>query len=243
MAAPAPWLGAALNRAVAAQMGEDSVAVCGNPLGSASLIVNGDTIFIGDGQVFSTTNGVDIWHFGNVYNITDQNGNSVKATDNVLYLNVEIGLGQWPANVTGLIANANGNVNQIASSNNIVLTAPFWFPRFYSKYGDSWRLFDEDPLGVCGEQGDSSNPTAPFYADNLPQELYQQARGVCTNAGVQGNALLDDCTLDVGVIGDDSAANVFVNARQPVAVGLITNPNSCVLGVCRTPSGADKQSQ
>ncbi len=243
VAAPAPWLGAALNRAVATQMGEDSVAVCGNPLGSASLIVNGDTIFIEDGQVFSTTNGVDIWHLGNVYNITDQNGNSVKATDNVLYLNVEIGLGQWPANVTGLIANANGNVNQIASSNNIVLTAPFWFPRFYSKYGDSWRLFDEDPLGVCGEQGDSSNPTAPFYADNLPQELYQQARGVCTNAGVQGNALLDDCTLDVGVIGDDSAANVFVNARQPVAVGLITNPNSCVLGVCRTPSGADKQSQ
>jgi len=229
------WPNAALNRAVATQMGADAVAVCGNPFGSALLIVNGDNVYLEDGHVFSTANGLDIWRMGNVYNITDQNGNSVNATDNVLYLNVAIGLGQWPAGVTGLIANANGNVHQLGIQGGGVLTAPFFFGRFYSRYGDSWRLWDQSLLSVCGEQLEPSNPVAPFYAKDLPQELYQYARGVCTNAGVQGNELLDDCTLDVAVIGDDSAANVFVNARQPVAEGYITNPKPCVRDVCPIP--------
>jgi hypothetical protein len=38
-------------------------------------------------------------------------------------------------------------------------------------------------------------------------------------AGVKAGPLLDACTLDVAVIGDDKAAQVFVNAREPVAVG------------------------
>ncbi len=232
------WPNAALNRAVGTQMGEDRVAVCGNPLGSASLIVNGEFIYLEDGSYFSTPGGVDIWRLGNAYNITDQNGNSVKATDNVLYLDVNIGLGQWPADVTGLIANANGNVNQIGIQGGGVLTAPFYFGGFYSRYGDSWRLYERSLLSVCGEQPEPGNPTAPFYAKDLPQELYQHARGVCTNAGVQGNALLDDY-LDVGVIGEDSAANAFVNARQPVAVGYITNPKKCTRGCPGTVGAAN----
>ena len=43
---------------------------------------------------------------------------------------------------------------------------------------------------------------------------------------MKGDALLDACTLDVAVIGNDAAANVFVNARQPVAVGTIVGGGS-----------------
>ena len=112
-----------------------------------------------------------------------------------------------------------------------MLTAPFYFGQFYGGYGDSWWVSsDESLLSVCGEGGELGNPQMPFYATDLPPDLYERARAVCTAAGVQGDALLDACTLDVAVIGDDSAADVFVDARQPVAVGYIINPKKCTVG-------------
>ncbi len=237
------WPNAAVNKAIATQMGQDAVAVCLNPDQVPELFVNGRLIELEDGHVFSTSDGVDIWRFGPVYNVTDQNGNSLKAETHPGWINASVGFGQWPADVTGLVANANGNVNQIATRYGDVLTAPFWFRHFYRDYADSWWLnFDQSLLWVCGAI-DNGNPQAPFYAKDLPRELYQHARGVCTNAGVQGNALLDDCTLDVAVIGDDSAADFFVNARQPVAEGYISNPKACVGKTCATPTGEGKQSE
>jgi len=226
------WPNAAVNHDIAAQMGRDTVAVCGpTQFGGSELLVNGRFIELGDGQVYSTPNGVDIWRFGNTYNATDQSGNSVNAVVNTYsptsWINLTIGLGHWPANLTGLVANANQDVNQIASSGGVVLTAPFAFGEFYHLYGQSWRLgFDgEDLLSVCGDRTEFGDPLLPFYARQLPPQLYQQSRAVCTTAGVTGDILLDACTLDVAVIGNDAAAQVYVNARQPVAVGTIIGPN------------------
>lgn len=225
------WPNAAVNHAIATQMGRDTVAVCQADIG-ANLFVNDRLIELGDGQVYSTPNGVDIWRVGNAYNATDQSGNSVNAVVNAnasnFWINATLGLGHWPANLTGLVANANGNVNQIASSGGFVLTTPFPFGEFYDVYGESWRVGFEggDLLSVCGEQTEIGDPRIPFYAIQLPPQLYKHARAVCTAAGVTGVALLDACTLDVTVIGSDAAAQVYVNARQPVAVGYIyIDPN------------------
>jgi hypothetical protein len=235
------WPNAAVNHAVATQMGRDVVAVCLNSFrGGSDLFVNYQFIDLGDGQVYSTPDGVDIWRFGNAYNITDQNGNSVKAVTNPTWMDVSIGLGRWPASLTGLIANANGNVNQIGARAGTVLTAPFSFGQFYPVYGDSWRApFDRSLLWVCGEQTAPGNPQTPFYATDLPLELYNSARSVCTAAGVRGNPLLDSCTLDVAVIGDDAAADFFITARQPVAVGYIVSPKKCSHGCPGTSGSAD----
>jgi hypothetical protein len=226
------WPNAAVNHDIAAQMGRDTVAVCGpTQFGGSELFVNGRFIELGDGQVYSTPNGVDIWRVGDTYNATDQSGNSVNAVVNTYsptsWINLTVGLGHWPANLTGLAANANQDVYQIASSGGGVLTAPFAFGEFYHVYGQSWRLgFDgEDLLSVCGDRTEFGDPLLPFYARQLPPQLYEQSRAVCTTAGVIGDALLDACTLDVGVIGNDAAAQVYVNARQPVAVGTIIGPN------------------
>ena len=228
------WPNAAVNHDIAAQMGLDTVAVCGpTQFGGSELFVNGRFIELGDGQVYSTPNGVDIWRVGDAYNATDQSGNSVNAVVNTYsptsWINLTIGLGHWPANLTGLAANANQDVNQIAAKEGFVLTAPFAFGEFYHVYGQSWRSgFDgEDLLSVCGEQTEIGNPLIPFYGRQLPPRLYEQSRAVCTTAGVIGDALLDACTLDIGVIGNDAAAQVYVNARQPVAVGnIVISPTS-----------------
>ena len=77
---------------------------------------------------------------------------------------------------------------------------------------------------------ESGNPQKPFYARDLPPELYNHARAVCTTAGVKEGALLDACTLDVAVLGDDKAAQVFLSLPQPVAVGNIVGGNAGDLG-------------
>jgi len=70
---------------------------------------------IADGSVFSTPEGVDIWHVGNVYTIFSPYGDSVRATVFNNHIDVSVGLGRWPAKVAGLLANANDNVNALAA--------------------------------------------------------------------------------------------------------------------------------
>ena len=95
-------------------------------------------------------------------------------------------------------------------------------PDLYGLYGESWRVqAGESLLAVCGERTESANPTAPFYAGDLPAALRQRGQAACTAAGVKPGPLLENCILDVAVIGGDAAATVFAGARDPVAVGSI----------------------
>jgi len=213
------WPDASVNSAVATRMGNDKVALCL----PGRLNVNGANNDLGDGHTFSTPDGVQILRKGNIYYITDNHGNSVRAVNNGSYIDVYVGLGHWPANVTGLLANANGNVNQIAARDGTVLTNAFSFEDLYNRYGESWRVGrGESLLSACGDgKVESGNPRRPFYAKDLEPAVYQRTRAVCTAAGVKEGPLLDACTLDVAVIGNDAAAKVFVGARDPFAVGNI----------------------
>jgi hypothetical protein len=165
---------------------------------------------------------------GNVYDIVAADGNSVRATLNSYggtnWLDVSVGLGQWPSAVKGLIANVNGNVNQIATRDNAVLTNPFNFDELYHRFADSWRVSGEaSMLSACnaGSVVEVGAPARAFYARDLERGVRERARGVCAAAGVKPEALLDACTLDVAVIGRDEAAKVFVDAPEPAAVGTV----------------------
>ncbi len=204
-------------------MGKSRVAVCL----PSQLNVDGQNAQLDDGKSLSTPDGVDIWRRGNSYIIMDQNGNSVRAVLNSSYVDVYVGFGRWPTTVTGLLANAEGNVNKIAARDGTVLTNPFNFQDLYQNYGESWRVAQGDSLlSVCGDRGvQRGNPGRPFFAKDLPLDVYNRTRAVCVAAGVKGEALLDACTLDVAVIGNDDAAKVFVSLPQPVAVGnIVTTP-------------------
>jgi hypothetical protein len=218
------WPNATVNHAVATRMGKTQVAVC---LAPARLNVDGENIELDNGQSYSTPDGVDIWRTGNAYTITDSGGNSVHAVVNPTWIDVTVGLGRWPANVTGLLANADGNVNKIAARDGTVLTNPFSFDDLYHRFGDSWRVPSDDPLlSACGQRSvESGTPRTTFYAKDLDRTVSERTRAVCTAAGVKGGPLLDACTLDVAVIGNDAAALVFVNTPAPVAVGSISNPS------------------
>jgi hypothetical protein len=214
------WPDATVNHAVATRMGKSRVAIC---LAPARLNVDGDTTELGDGKSLSLPDGVNVSRTGNVYLITSPSGNSVRAEVNATWINVSVGLGRLPPKLGGLLANANANINQIETRDGTALTNPFRFENLYHSFADSWRVpANESLLSACGDREiERGIPKRPFHASDLDPRLRERTRAVCVAAGVKVESLLDACTLDVAVIGNDDAAKVFVTAPVPLAVGNI----------------------
>lgn len=226
------WPNASVNRAIAARFGNTRVAICSAPSGTdqrARLFVDSKATDVADGTTLLFAGGGGIRRRGNVYYLVGEDGDSVSATLNSYggtnWIDVKVGLGRWPSEVKGLIANPKGNVNQLATRDDVVLTNPFKFDEFYHHYADSWRVGARTSLlSVCNGDAavESRIPTQTFYARDLEPRVRERAVAVCNAAGVRPGPMLDACTLDVAVIGQDAAAQVFVGAKNPVAVGTIT---------------------
>jgi len=216
------WPNATVNKAVATRMGNTRVVFCTAP---GRVNVDGSGADIADGQVMSLPTGVDIRRTANAYVVIDQRGNSLRAELQDTHINATVGLGKWPTDVRGVLANARtsrNTVNKIQARTGAILTAPFPYNRLYHEYADSWRVAQgESLLSPCGENVETGIPRAPFYARNLDRDHHERGRTVCTAAGVKPGPLFEACILDVAVIGKDEAAQVFVGARAPKAVGRV----------------------
>jgi hypothetical protein len=222
------WPNASVNSAVAMQMGKHKLALCMAAKGetTARLVIDGKATSLGDGKSLDLAGGVGVLRRGNMYVFTDQEGNSVRAIANTNtgiannWIDVDVGLGRWPAKVSGLLANPNGNANALEARDGTVLTMPVSFEELYGRFGNSWRVpASQSLLSVCGDKKiERSIPTKTFYANNLNRDKYAVARTICTEAGVKDEALLDACTLDVTVLGNKKAARVFLNKPVPVVV-------------------------
>ncbi|QUP53622.1 hypothetical protein GO998_07515 [Ralstonia syzygii] len=211
------WPNATVNKAVATRMGKTHVAVC---LTDTPLSVDGTPTALDDGKSLVLPSGVHLSRSANVYSIQDKSGNAVRAELNGSYINVTVGLGRWPEEAHGLLLNAHGNINAIEARDGKVLTAPFPFADLYHHYANSWAVpRGQSLLDTCGEQRiETGLPEKPFFAKDLPPNQYKTARHVCEQAGVRVKSLLDACTLDVAVIGSESAAKVYVGTPAPATV-------------------------
>jgi hypothetical protein len=213
--APLGWPGASVNSAVATQMGADTVAVCS----AKGLVVNGSATSLDSGDAITLPSGDKIVRNGTQYVVTDPQGDSMAATINTGYVDVHVGLGSYPQPVVGLLANAPGTTDRLKTSTGLVLTIPVDLPTLYNVYGNSWRVPDSQSLvAVCGDKTEAANPTAPFWENQLPQDIHDKALAVCQNDAVKNATLLEACTLDVAVLGED-AAREFIGETAPVTVG------------------------
>jgi hypothetical protein len=239
--APEGWSGASVNSAVATRMGSDTVAVCA---ADSDLLVDGAVTALASGKTLDLASGDAIARTGNQYVVTDPQGDSVTAGLNSAsgapYLDVNVGLGTYPEPVSGLLANAPGTNNELETSSGTVINIPVDLTTLYDVYGDSWRVPAAQSLvAVCGSQTQSADPTTPFWADELPVTLENQAQALCTKDGVQNPTLLEACTLDVAVLGNGAAAE-YVGEAAPVDVGFSedTDPPGSTPSPTSTPSGS-----
>jgi hypothetical protein len=221
------WPNATVNKAIAARLGKTQVAICGGA--EPRVFVDGKLMPVEDGKILDLGGGAAMRRQGNLYDLVGPEGNSVHAETNsyngTYWINVNVGLGKWPTEAKGLIANVKGNVNQIAARDGFVLTNPFNFDELYHRFADSWRVAAAaSMLSACNAERaiEVGTPKQAFYAKDLEEAVREKARGVCATAGVKPGPLLDACILDVAVIGQDAAAKVFVDFPPPVAVGTLT---------------------
>jgi hypothetical protein len=204
------WPNAAVNQAIAAQVGSSDVAVCATT--SSPLYVNGQATALSPGSQLSLPGGasVSLDPTGTTYLIEDASGDSVSAavstTTSPKYINATVGLGTWPESVQGLLANASGSTNPTAieTSTGTVLTAPYNFSEFYGVYGKSWQVGatgQQDLLTPCGPAPIASDPNDIFDGGDLPPAIDQQAQTDCEDDGVTAATLLAACTIDEAVLG------------------------------------------
>ena len=212
------WPSASVNSAVAARMGKTQVAVCLNPL---ALFVDGK-FRVPQDKALVLADGTQITQHGDTYLIRGSSGDWLRASVNPGYIDVKIGLGQWPIDAQGLLANVKGDPNFIATREGRILKNPFSFEELYYPYADSWRVNPKDSmLNVCGREVKSGVPDKPFFAKDLAPEVAERTLAICANAGVKLGPLLDACMIDVAVIGRAMAAEIYAKTPAPIAVGEI----------------------
>jgi len=210
------WPNASINQALATQMGSTRVAIC---LAETPVVVDGKPTAVSDGGVLSLPSGVDVVRIGNVYLVSDQSGNSLRAVLNGGWIDASVGLGRWPTDVAGLLANPPGSLIDLVASDGTVFKTPISFEDLYQRYGESWRVAPADSLlSDCGPATEAGNPSRPFFAKDLDAPTRDRAQAICIKAGVKEGPLLDACTIDVAVLGE-AAANAYVGATPPAAVG------------------------
>lgn len=213
------WPNASVNSAVAARFGKTQVAVCLKP---KAIFVDNKQVPLRNGRSFVLADGTQVTLNGNAYLIRGASGDWVRATVNANHINVKVGLGRWPIEAQGLLANVKGDPNLIATRDGKTLKTPFAFEELYHAYADSWRVAPADSmLNVCGERVVAGIPTKPFLSRDLPPDLAKRLNAVCTKAGVKKGPLLEACIIDVAMIGNAGAAVVHADAVAPTVVGEI----------------------
>ena len=216
------WIkNAALNKAVAVQMGKTKVALYIWPV---RLVVDGKTTALAEGKTITLSSGVDIALRSGVYIIASPTGGVVFVTANNnninTWLDIRVGLGHTPApDARGLLGNPGGNATELKTADGSILRTVS-FPDLYQRYAESWRLQPNQSMLEADPKVTAGVPDKPFYASDLDAQSAEHARAICTAAGVTNPALLDDCILDTAVLGgnEDTAARVYTRVIVPRVV-------------------------
>jgi hypothetical protein len=212
---PPQYPNTAVNKAVAVRMGKTRVALYIEP---TRLVINGTAKTLADGSTIAESTGVQIVRHGSVYIVTNDSGDSMSATLNPQWIDVNVGLGHALTEIRGLLGNPKGTEQVLATSAGVVLNEPVTFTDLYHTYADSWRVHPKDSMFTEPATIKAGIPAKPFYASEIDPQLAGPALEVCKAAGITNRDLLESCTLDTVVLNNKIAVKAFVFARRPIRV-------------------------
>ncbi|MFL5931617.1 MAG: Ig-like domain-containing protein [Gaiellaceae bacterium] len=151
---------------------------------------------------------------------------------------VELGLSApHLTHMVGLLGNADAvKENDVVTRDGVQLPWPAPpFNQLYPHYADTWRisqaesLFDYGPGETTETFTDRTYPDAPVNAGTLPPNVAAAARTQCGLFGVIVEAMLDACTVDVGLTSDPEFASSSA-AAQEAAHGIPDNTGVTAIG-------------
>jgi hypothetical protein len=207
-----PWAQPAVsvNTAVGIKMGNTSVAVC-----LTGLDVNGVRTQLDDGKALSFLGGVTVARRGNSYIVSRPSGDVVQADILGSYMNISVTLGVTnQGTVRGLLGGNEGAlVMRDGTALGNTITWETWL-----RYVNSWRVPPNVSLLCHDGLVPPGMPAKPISVEDLTPPEREHAQMICSRAGVKQGPLLNDCILDVSLLGVDSAADVFVFAPPATKV-------------------------
>ncbi|TCO60664.1 hypothetical protein [Actinocrispum wychmicini] len=208
------WPNTSVNQAVGTRMRDTRVVVCAGSV----LVVDGKPFQLPDGRSVTLPSGVGISLVGGDYYVTDSSYHTVRITPHSGYMDVLVGIDDWPEDVRGLIGSHNDDPALIEARDGTVFPLPMSFDDLYNRFGNSWRVKSSDSLLTpCGRVAEQGNPKVPFFSADLPTEIRARAKETC----VQNRVLdewLDGCMIDVAMLGP-KAATTFVGTAPAVLDG------------------------
>jgi hypothetical protein len=203
----------AVNTGAAVKMGADRFVAT-----IKATEVNGSPRAIADGHLIELAGGITVVRRGTMYTVSRPSGDIVHINVFSDHVDVTVQLGATnDSTVRGLLvggadekrpfigrdkAPIRGAVTRVALDN----------------FVESWRVEPKESL--FGDEG-RPKPTAAvkvLTTDGLDKAKAEEARNICTGRGVKEPTALDDCILDVAVMGKPELANAFVFAAKPKLV-------------------------
>ena len=202
-----------VNSAVATQMDGTRVAIC-----VSGLFVDGQKTQINDGASIKMPSGVTISRRGSAYTVIRASGDILHSEIRGNYIDLSVVLGATnPYKVRGLLGGVqNADSFDLAFRDGTPLRQPFTYDDF-RRFADSWRLTAADSI-LCEGAVEAGMPASPIYSSDLPGAELERVQSICRRAGVKPGPLLDDCMLDVSLLGTSSAADTFVFTPEPARV-------------------------
>lgn len=209
----------ATNTAVAARIGPHRVAAYALP--TARVLIDGQpapaSVSFAEGGSATTGNGV--------VKINWPSGDHLDVTFRGDHIDLAPALTDAQhGRARGLFGNLDGDgTNDLALRTGAVLKQPLSFAAMYTDFANSWRITQAESLfDYAPGESTAGFTNLAFPAQRVTTAMLtsaQRAAGdaACRAAGVTDPALLDSCTLDVGLTGDSTFAASAAAAPPPLS--------------------------
>ncbi len=200
----------AYNTGAAVRMGPERFAVT-----LKSVEINGAPKVIREGETIHLSGDVTVDRRGGTYTVSRPVGDIVHM--NVLgdHIDISVTVGATnAASVRGLLVGSGDEQRPFVGRDKKPVHGPVTTVALRD-FIESWRVEPNESLFSNEDRPRPSGPVEQLTVDKLDQAKANAARKICMDRGVKETTALEDCVLDVAVIGKPELASGFVFASKP----------------------------
>jgi len=199
-----------MNTAVAAKIGPNHIIIYDSP---ARVMINGANANLAQDKMTSLPGGVYAFRSGDIYVVSRDTGELLRAQLYDGWMDIEVGLGHRPrSSARGILASPSRTALQMRDGT--TLAEPVSTNDLYQRYARSWLVEPKESL-FADQTVKFAAPARTFFAKDLDPQAFAKARAACTAAGVTDATHLDSCTLDAAVFKNPIAVKAFAHAIIP----------------------------
>jgi hypothetical protein len=177
--------------------------------------INGAPNVIREGETIHLSGDVTVDRRGGTYTVSRPIGDIVHM--NVLgdHIDISVTVGATnAASVRGLLVGSGDEQRPFVGRDKKPVHGPVTTVAL-GDFIESWRVEPNESLFSDEDRPRPSGPVEALTVDKLDQAKANEARKVCMDRGVKETTALEDCVLDVAVIGKPELADGFIFASKP----------------------------